>query len=189
MAPVCCRPIKYRPVFRLIMHRTLFIIVLILLPSLGFAKGEYLTSEQFLSLAFPSRTEQPKAMWLDEAIKQQLTSILNHEYSGLRVRYWQSGQRTAWVFNEIGKEMPITIGVVVDQDKVAQVEILAFRESRGGEVRYPFFRDQFQGLSLADNGRLSKTIDGVSGATLSVRAVTRVTRVALYLHQLAMEQS
>ena len=169
-------------------RKCIVIIVLGLLPLLAAARGEYLSSEQFLTLAFPERAEQPKALWLDADIKQQLSDILTHDYSGLRVRYWQSGLRTAWVFNEIGKELPITIGVVVDQHQVAKVEILAFRESRGGEVRYPFFRDQFQGVSLAEDHRLSKHIDGLSGATLSVRAVTRVTRVALYLHQLAMAE-
>lgn len=114
-----------------------------------------------------------------------MAKILNHEYQGLRVRYWSRDDRTAWIFNEIGKELPITIGVVVEANKVVQIDILAFRESRGGEVRYPFFTKQFRGLSLTASHRLSDTIDGISGATLSVWAVTRATRAALYLHQLS----
>ncbi|MFA7553812.1 MAG: FMN-binding protein [Spongiibacteraceae bacterium] len=156
------------------------------MPSLCFAKGDYLTDDQFLARIFPERSEQPQALWLNASIKNEISQILTHEYNGLRVRYWRSGSRTAWIFNEIGKELPITIGVGVDQNQVMQIEILSFRESRGGEVRYPFFRDQFQGVSLADDHRLSKTIDGISGATMSVRAVSRVTRLALYLHQLAL---
>jgi hypothetical protein len=60
--------------------------------------------------------------------------------------------------------------------------VLAFRESRGWEIRYPFFTDQFSGLTLAPDGYLSKPIDGITGATLSVRAVERVTRLALWLN-------
>jgi hypothetical protein len=165
-------------------------ILMTLFSLFSFAKGDYLTSEQFLSQAFTDSSPQvqSKALWLDKPTKQEISQILTHDYNGLRVRYWQLGERTAWIFNEIGKELPITIGVVVDQDQVASVDILAFRESRGGEVRYPFFRDQFQGVRLVDDKRLSKHIDGLTGATMSVRAVTRVTRVALYLHQLAMLQ-
>jgi hypothetical protein len=61
------------------------------------------------------------------------------------------------------------------------IEVLAFRESRGWEIRYPFFTSQFSGLELADDGYLSESIDGITGATMSVRAVERVARLALWL--------
>ena len=37
------------------------------------------------------------------------------------------------------------------------------------------------GLSLAGDGYLSKHIDGITGATLSVRAAERMARLALWL--------
>nr|WP_255558341.1 FMN-binding protein [Zhongshania aquimaris] len=79
--------------------------------------------------------------------------------------------------------MPITIGVLVDggANTVKRVEILAFRESRGWEVRHPFFTRQFIDTSLNSNDLLSSHIDGITGATLSVRAVKHVTQVALIL--------
>ena len=82
---------------------------------------------------------------------------------------------------EIGKERPITIGVVVVDDTIQSVSVLAFLESRGWEVRYPFFTDQFSGARLDETQQLSSHIDGITGATLSVRAVTNVARLALYL--------
>jgi Na+-transporting NADH:ubiquinone oxidoreductase subunit NqrC len=50
-------------------------------------------------------------------------------------------------------------------------------------VRYPFFTDQFNGLQLDENNRLQRKIDGISGATLSVNALTRLARLALHLHE------
>ena len=48
-----------------------------------------------------------------------------------------------------------------------------------------FFTRQFVGLTLqASNSQLSETIDGVTGATLSVKAVKKSARFALLLHQL-----
>lgn len=171
----------------------LLLVSALLLPVTGFAKGQYLTSPQFLEKAFPDQVPggapQPKVLWLNADSKQQLSHILNHRYAALRVRYWLSGNRTAWILEEIGKELPISIGIVVEDDRVVQIEILAFRESRGGEVRHAFFRDQFRGLSLDSDQRLSRHIDGITGATLSVRAVSRSTRAALYLHQLALPRS
>ena len=39
-------------------------------------------------------------------------------------------------------------------------------------------------LDKVIESRVNKSIDGISGATLSVRAVSRVSRYALYLHSL-----
>ena len=45
----------------------------------------------------------------------------------------------------------------------------------------PFFTEQFSGLTLADDGYLSAPVDGITGATLSVRATEKVARLALWL--------
>ena len=44
-----------------------------------------------------------------------------------------------------------------------------------------FFIDQFKGAALKDDGSLDKHIDGITGATLSVRAVSGLAQVALLL--------
>lgn len=107
--------------------------------------------------------------------------ILGHQLRQLRLSYWHQNGRSAWILNEIGKVKPITIGIVVEEAKIAAVNILEFRESRGWEVKYPFFTEQFIGSTLAPNKHLDKNIDGITGATLSVRAVKNVARFALYL--------
>jgi len=61
--------------------------------------------------------------------------------------------------------------------------VLIFRETRGGEVRYPFFTDQFAGIMLGRDTLLSREIDGISGATLSVNALVKLTRLALLFDQ------
>ena len=78
--------------------------------------------------------------------------------------------------------MPITIGVVVAEGKIEQVKILAYRESRGGEVRYPAYTRQYLGASLTNKNNLDQSIDGITGATLSVWAVNKVAALALYYH-------
>lgn len=153
--------------------------------ALVYAAGVYKTTEQFLLDSFDNAVPEPSLLWITGPRKEIARQILEHPYKGLRARYWQKGERTAWVFDEIGKELPITIGVITrnksGNHQVEQVEILAFRESRGAEVRHPFFTRQFIGLGADRDHNLSAEIDGISGATLSVWAVKRVARLALYL--------
>jgi len=172
-------------------RRLALIIMLALSPyalAADLGKGVYMTTEQFLNHTFADAPPTPKVIWLNADIKEQLAKILHRPYRSLRVRYWQQGTQSAWVFNEIGKEMPITIGVVLNGQQVESVKILTFRESRGWEVKYPFFTDQFQGIALTKKNKLNQYIDGITGATLSVAAVKRATKLALYLNQIAINQ-
>ncbi len=56
---------------------------------------------------------------------------------------------------------------------IQDVKVLVFRESRGWEVKYPFFTDQFNQVQLNNEKELNKHIDGISGATLSVNALRK----------------
>lgn len=140
----------------------------------------YLTTADFLNQAFSGDPPSPQAVWLSGDLGQQAAAVLEHPLRTVRLRYWRSGDRTAWVLEEIGKERPITAGFVVQDGRLEQTRVLAFRESRGWEIRHPFFTDQFHGAALADK-RLDRHIDGISGATLSVRAMQRMARLALLL--------
>ena len=148
--------------------------------------GRYLTAEEFLQIAFGGNAPQADVLWITSEHRGSLKRLLGHAYRSLRIRYWREGDRTAWILDEIGKDLPITIGVAVDAGAIDEVRILEFREIRGWEVRYPFFTDQFRGATL-DDGELSADIDGITGATLSVGAVKRVARAALYLHEQVVE--
>jgi hypothetical protein len=158
--------------------------LLALWPLCGSARGVYLTAEAFLVEAFAGAEPRLETLWLSPEIKQRATRILDHPPAGLRLRFWRAGSRTAWILDEIGKTHPITIGVVVEDGAVAAIRVLEFRESRGDEVRFPFFTQQFEGVGLkaGEALRLDRTIDGITGATLSVSAMERVARLALLFH-------
>ncbi len=150
-----------------------------------------MTSEAFLSESFAPVQPLIESLWLNDDIRKGARQILNHAYPGMRIRYWHVNKganlQTAWIINEVGKTRPITIGISIVGDRIESVRILEFRESRGAEVRMAFFTRQFVGLSLQQpNSKLSENIDGITGATLSVKAVTKAARFALFLHQLVM---
>lgn len=158
------------------------IFLLLLLCCISPARAADVSLDRFLQDGFAGKAPAHQMLWLTPDLKARAGKVLDHPYSGMRVKYWREGGRTAWVIDEIGKERPITIGVIVDGGRIAQVQVLAFRESRGGEVRYPFFTKQFVNVGLKDGDRLDGRIDGITGATLSVWAVTKVSRLALMFH-------
>jgi len=145
------------------------------------AADEYLVRpEEFLATAFGSIPE-PAALWLTGERGNAVAEILGHKPPSLRVRYWQANGRTAWVLDEIGRDKPITAAFLVEDGKLADVEVLAFRESRGWEIKHDFFKKQFVDIELGEKRQLSKPIDNITGATLSVNAMRRMARVALFL--------
>ena len=141
--------------------------------------GRYQESSDYVAKAFPGQTPKANTLWVSGELRNEVERVLGHRFDALRVRYWDDGRTSVWILDEIGKELPITIGVTVSANRIANVRVLEFRESRGWEVRYPFFTDQFDGAHLQSDQRLDRRIDGITGATLSVGAVTRIARVAL----------
>lgn len=157
------------------------------------SKGVYQTVPDFLAENFQPSAPPVSSLWLTPELKKAASKILDRNVRGIRVRYWKDENKTAWVMEEIGKELPITIGIVVkgvDQDSyIDQLKILAFRESRGWEVRYPAFTAQYYNVKITTpNYKLDQHIDGITGATLSVRAVTKAARLALFYHQQVFHQ-
>jgi FMN-binding domain len=142
----------------------------------------YLAPEAFLSEAFGT-APSPSMLWITAEIQPELEKILGHPPPRLRQRYWKDGAKTAWILEEIGKEEFITAGFVISNDRIEKARVLIYRESRGMEVRYPAFLKQFDGVQLQEKQRLSKRIDGIAGATLSVWAMERMARTALFYHR------
>ena len=148
------------------------------------ARGTYQEPEAFVHEAFAGRMPASKLLWLTPPMQTEAARILEHPFAQRRVRYWRTGTRSAWVLEVIGKEEPITTGIVIDNNRIEQVRVLIYRESRGDEVRYPQFTAQYRGAKLTPRLELDRTIDNISGASLSVTALTRLARLALYLHTL-----
>lgn len=86
----------------------------------------------------------------------------------------------AVVLDEIGQHEPITFGVLTDKDgRVVRIEVMAYREAYGAEVRSQRFLRQYQGRTLADLDRPSGDVDAISGATISSNSTRRAVKRAL----------
>lgn len=164
------------------MIRFFALTMLCLVAITAMARDVYQQPQEFISQVFADNPPQPQLLWITKTLNQDIQEILGHELGVLRIRYWQHGGKTAWILEETGKEQLITTGIVVNNGKIEQLKVLIYRESRGMEVRHPFFTDQFKDAYLQTDKQLDRSIDGISGATLSVRALTKLARLALFLH-------
>jgi hypothetical protein len=127
----------------------------------------------------------PKVLWLTKELQAQAAAILGHAPAQLRQRYWSEGGKSVWILEETGKEELITAGFVVGDGRIDHVRVLVYRESRGQEVRQAGFLKQFKDAKLTQGDRLDRDIDGIVGATLSVGAMERMARLALFFDRAA----
>ena len=83
----------------------------------------------------------------------------------------------------IGKAELITYALAIDAGgAVKSIEILDYRETHGGEIRLPAWRNQFVGKTVQAPVQLDQDIRNISGATLSSRLVTDGVRRLLQMY-------
>lgn len=174
-------------------------LVLVALLPRGGAAQQLLTERQAILKVFPSaRSAATDTIVPDSATRANLEQTLGRplyepEYVVRRIygeRRTGTGERAALppllgyavVTEERGKYRPITMLVGVDTSgRVAGVQILVYRESRGGEVAREYFLRQYRGKAVGDPIRLNRDIINISGATISVQSVNAGVKKVLAL--------
>lgn len=151
------------------------------------AENVYQQPEEFIKETFEGLPPEPETFWIDKEIRPKVNEIMGHKYPVFRTKYWRRGGRTVWILEEIGKVKPITTGIVVSGGEVERLKVLIYRESHGWEVRHDFFTDQFKQAALEDGYRLTKTVNNISGATMSVDALINLSKLALFLNKQVMD--
>ena len=127
---------------------------------------------------------------LTAADRQKLSEILGYSITAETVTFFvgYSGDKIdgyALMDQQIGKTQPITFMILLGPDGVVrEIEVLAYQESQGSQIRYTRFREQFRGKDRTDPLRVGQDIQNITGATLSVRATTETVRRALVLWNL-----
>lgn len=109
-----------------------------------------------------------------------------------KLRVWralQGEQALGYFFVDevIGRQDFITYSLAIDLDgKLSTVEILAYRESHGGEIKNSAWRKQFAGRSDLAALRFATDIKNIAGATMSCEHVTQGVRRIVALWQTAL---
>lgn len=126
----------------------------------------------------------------------QLQSVLSRagpQPTHGRIRIWKATRDGAllgyfFVDEVIGRQNLITYAIGIDPDgSLRNLEILAYRESHGGEIRNPAWRAQFDRRNGLEQLRFRTDIKNISGATLSSEHVTQGVRWLVALWQSALQ--
>jgi hypothetical protein len=129
---------------------------------------------------------------------QQLQAILSRagpQPPHGTIRVWSVTRKGAplghlFVDEVIGRQSLITYALGIDTNgRIRDLEIMTYRESHGGEIRNPAWREQFAHRSDLEQLRFRTDIKNISGATLSSEHVTQGVRWLLALWQAVLRPS
>lgn len=157
--------------------------------------AQYLTVEQAQHAMFPDATafkENNLQLSADQMREVEKLSGLPARSVGWRVfAAYRNDALLGYVVLDdvIGKFELISYAVALSPDAhIRQVEILAYRESHGFEIRNPAWRKQFVGKTAQDGLSVGNGIANISGATLSCTHVTDGIRRIAAVAQVALKK-
>ena len=119
---------------------------------------------------------------INENIQDNIKKILKDTYHLPIIKYWKAENKVGFILETIGKHEFITTGYIVENNKIIDAKVLVYRENYGYEIKHDYFLDQIRGNSVRKNGKLVKSIANISGATLSVKAMRKLSKLSLYLY-------
>src|SRR5262249_62013119 len=87
----------------------------------------------------------------------------------------------------LGRQAMIRYAVGIGHaGRIGTLDVLAYRESHGGEMRGTAWRNQFDGRTGLEHLRFGADIKNIAGATLSCEHVTQGVRWLAALWQVAL---
>jgi hypothetical protein len=153
------------------------------------ARGVVLLSqEEALARAFPDAAVERHTAFLDPEQVSRIRELAGTEPPSRVVTYYRGVRGggtvgTAYFETHRVRTLPEVLMVLVEEPgQVRRVEVLSFQEPRDYLPKERWF-DQFRGRGLEDGLSLGRDIRGITGATLSGRAVAASVRRILALHR------
>jgi FMN-binding domain len=152
---------------------------------------QYLTVDQAQRAIFPGKSLTATPVKLSSAQRKAI-----EQASGVRVlrddqQVWRVSGGGWFIVDEVvGKHEFITYAVGVNGNgSVKRIEVMDYRETYGGEIRYENWRAQFVGKTSQSPLKLDRDIKNLSGATLSCRHVTDGVKRLLALYEVVLKRS
>jgi hypothetical protein len=155
--------------------------------------AEYLSVEQAQKSLFPAADRFDEVVLaLSPAQKQEVVSRAGPQPPHRSLRSWRAFQGNTllghvFVDEVVGRQDFITYAAGIDTaGRLGPLEVLAYRESHGGEVRNEAWRRQFSGRASLDQLRFEADIKNIAGATLSCGHVTQGVRWVVALWEVSL---
>ena len=127
---------------------------------------------------------------LNKKNKQSIQNQVKQAFYKEELYYWNISQNDttiayAFLDNVKGKSMPITFMVILNKDgSIINTNVIKYREPYGGEVGNNRWLEQFNEKNEKSNYDVGKTIDGITGATISVNSLSKgIKKIVLLYNQ------
>lgn len=120
-----------------------------------------------------------------QAIEGQLKQI-KHAPDTLYVGHLSTDQGDYLLIPDIAPSRSEVFSFVLYLDsslEIYDVDVLAYRENYGYEIDFPMFRNQYKGKSKPGDVIFGRTIQNISGATISARSLTQAVHDLLAIIQ------
>jgi hypothetical protein len=169
------------------------LILALALPAPVVMAADYLSIDAAQKAVYPQADAFQEVIVTQSPAKlQELLALAGPQPPHGTIRIWSAmrgGVLLGHVFVDevIGRQSLITYAVGIDTDgALRNLEIMAYRESHGGEVRNPAWRAQFDRQKDLGQVRFRSDIKNISGATLSSEHITEGVRWLMALWQSAL---
>ena len=138
------------------------------------------TAEKFIVTQFSDNINlSMHTLKLVPESKSHIQNIVRQTFYRDNLYYWKitnedSTLAYAFIDNVIGKSMPITFLVIINQKgEIMASHVVKYREAYGGEIENKNWLSQFNKLTDSSKYIVGKNIDGISGATISVNSLSK----------------
>jgi hypothetical protein len=166
------------------------------------APVQIVVAAEYLSVEGAQKALFPQADRFDEVIlglnpmqKQQVIAMAGPQPPHRSLRSWRASRGAellGYVFVDevVGRQDFITYAAGIDAaGRLGALEVLAYRESHGGEVRGDAWRHQFESRQGLEHLRFQADIKNIAGATLSCEHVTQGVRWLVALWEVTLRPS
>ena len=137
---------------------------------------DYLTEVQAQKVLFAEADQfVQKQITLSDEMVDKIKDLTGTRQRNKNPLIWEAkkkGKSLGYFFVDqvVGKHEYITYALGIDTNNLINgLEILSYRETRGGEVRNEGWRKQFKGKKITDPFKLDVDVPNITGATLSSR--------------------
>ncbi len=165
----------------------------------AFAVPQIVVAAEYLSVEQAQKSLFPQADRFDEVVlalsptqKKQVAALAGPQPPHRSLHSWKAlkgADLLGYVFVDevVGRQDFITYAAAIDASgRLGTLEVLAYRESHGCEVRGDAWRRQFVGRSSLDQLRFEADIKNIAGATLSCSHVTQGVRWLVALWEVSL---
>jgi len=169
------------------------------LAALALAPVQIVIAAEYLSIEQAQKSLFAQADRFSEVIlalgpeqKQRVAALAGAQPPHRSLRAWKAlrgSELLGYVFVDevVGRQDFITYAAAIDAaGKLGTLEVLAYRESHGGEIRNEAWRRQFAGRQGLEQVRFRTDIKNIAGASLSCEHVTQGVRWLVALWDVAL---